>query len=277
MAGGEGVQQPGGQPGGAAGAQLPGGAAGAAQPGAGDRPGEYLDDGVLAVGEAAAGGGEGTQRVRVVIGLEGRISVRASRSVPPAASARAGNGGAAGAVTAWAPGQAASMARSIMPGGTVPGTHIRIVMTGPAQVYSNPRWGWPCHSRAHRGRSSPVRCPHSASPPAGSASGGASTVITRAFAARAACWRRRSHARPAHCDDQGSGQRRPGRRALVAGGFQQDAGDAGGYRARVGQVPAQRADRGSRTRRAASCPDHHGEAAARHSRPSSPVSLPSPG
>ena len=102
----------------------------------------------------------------------------------------------AGVVTAWAPGQAASIARSIMPGGTVPGTHTPIVITGPAQVYSNPRCGCPCHSRAHRGRSSPPRFPHSASPPAGSASGGASTVITRAFAASAACWRRRSHARP---------------------------------------------------------------------------------
>ena len=81
--------------------------------------------------------------------------MRASRSVPPVASARAGNGGVAGAVTAWAPGQAASMARSIMPGGTVPGTHIRIVMPGPAQVYSNPRWGWPCHSRAHAGAQQP--------------------------------------------------------------------------------------------------------------------------
>ena len=60
-----------GQPGGAAGAQLPGGAAGAAQPGPGDRAGEDLHDGVLPGGEAAAGGGEGPQRIRVVTGLEG--------------------------------------------------------------------------------------------------------------------------------------------------------------------------------------------------------------
>ena len=158
------------------GAQLPGGAAGAAQPGAGDRAGEDLHDGVLPGGEAAAGGGEGPQRVRAWSVLRGRISVRASRSVPPVASAPAGSGGLAGAVTAWAPGQAASMARSTMPGGTVPGTHILIVIPAPpAQVYSKPRCGWPCHSRAHGGRSSPVRCPHSAWPPAGSASGGAST------------------------------------------------------------------------------------------------------
>ena len=50
--------------------------------------------------------------------------------------------------------------------------------------------------------------------------------------------------RPARQDrDHGGGQQRPGYRALITGGVQQDAGDAGGDRARVGQVPAQRADR----------------------------------
>ena len=33
----------------------------------------------------------------------------------------------------------------------------------PVQEYSQPRCGWPCHQRAQAGRSSPVRCPHSAS------------------------------------------------------------------------------------------------------------------
>ena len=58
------------QGGGRAGAQPPGGAAGSAQPGAGDRAGEDLDDGVLPGGQAAAGGGEGPQRIAAVIGFE---------------------------------------------------------------------------------------------------------------------------------------------------------------------------------------------------------------
>ncbi len=155
--------------------------------------------------------------------------MRASRSVPPVASAPAGSGGVAGAVTAWAPGQAASMARSIMPGGTVPGTHTLIVMTGPAQVYSNPMCGCPCRSRAHGGRSSPPRCPHSACPPAGSASGGASTVITRAFGGEGGVLAP-PQPRPAQQAPRSAAaaSSRPGHRALVAGGVQQDAGDAGG-------------------------------------------------
>ena len=130
----------------------------------------------------------------------GRISGRASRSVPPATRAPAGSGGAAGAVTVCAPGQAASTARSIRPGGIVPGTHSRIVIPAaspPAQAYSQPRCGWPCHSRAQGGRSSPVRWPHSATAPSGLACGGARTVTSRAPSAKAACWRRRSYARPA--------------------------------------------------------------------------------
>ena len=60
----------------------------------------------------------------------GRMSGRASRSVPPAMAAPGGSGGPAGAVTVCAPGQAASTARSIRPGGRVPGTHRRIAHPG---------------------------------------------------------------------------------------------------------------------------------------------------
>ena len=130
----------------------------------------------------------------------GRMSGRARRSVPPAMAAPGGSGGPAGAVTVCAPGQAASTARSIRPGGRVPGTHRRIVIPAavpPAQVYSQPRCGCPDSSRAHGGRSSPVRCPHSAAAPAGPACGGARTVTCRAASANAACCRRRSQARPA--------------------------------------------------------------------------------
>ena len=114
----------------------------------------------------------------------GRISARASRSVPPVASTPAGSAGAAGqVVTACAPGQAASTARSTRPGGMRPGTHMLICSPPPAppvQEYSQPRCGWPCHQRAQAGRSSPVRCPHSASAPAGSACGGARMTTCRA-------------------------------------------------------------------------------------------------
>ena len=131
----------------------------------------------------------------------GRISARASRSVPPVASTPAGSAGAAGqVVTACAPGQAASTARSTRPGGMMPGTHMLICSPPPAppvQEYSQPRCGWPCHQRAQAGRSSPVRCPHSASAPAGSACGGARMTTCRAPSASTWWRRRRSHARPA--------------------------------------------------------------------------------
>ena len=55
------------QPGGLPGALGAGGAAGAAQPGSGDRPGEDLDDGVLAVAQPGGGAGQRPQRgVRVM-------------------------------------------------------------------------------------------------------------------------------------------------------------------------------------------------------------------
>ena len=68
MAAGAGqVQQPDRQPGGLPGALGAGGAAGAAQPGSGDRPGEDLDDGVLAVAQPGGGAGQRPQRgVRVM-------------------------------------------------------------------------------------------------------------------------------------------------------------------------------------------------------------------
>ena len=71
-------------PGGMTAAQPPGGAAGLAEPGAGDRAGEDLDDGVLPGGQAAAGGGEGPQRISAVIGFEGAEP----RCGPAAASPR---------------------------------------------------------------------------------------------------------------------------------------------------------------------------------------------
>ena len=85
--------------------------------------------------------------------------MRASRSVPPVASAPAGNGGVAGAVTAWAPGQAASMARSIMPGGTVPGTHTLIVMTGPGPGVLEPDVGLAVPQPGPRGAQQPGQVP----------------------------------------------------------------------------------------------------------------------
>ena len=130
----------------------------------------------------------------------GRMSGRASRSVPPATTAWCGSGGPAGAVRVCAPGQAASTARSIRPGGMVPGTHRRMLIPAaspPDQAYSQPRCGCPCRHLAQAGRSSPVRCPHRAAAPAGPACGGARIVTCRAASVKAACCRRRRCARPA--------------------------------------------------------------------------------
>ena len=260
-----------------AGAQLPGGAAGAAQPGPGDRAGEDLHDGVLPGGEAAAGGGEGPQRIRVVIGFEGEDLGAGQPQRPPGhqrpGRERRGGGGGDGVGAG--------------PGG----------LDGPLDHAGRHRPGDPHPDRHHRARPGvlepdmrlavPQPGPRRAQQPG--------QVPPQRLPAGRVRQRRRQHGdhpgirgeggvlappqpRPAQQHrDQGGGQQRPGHRALVAGGFQQDAGDVRGYRARVGQVPAQRADRGSRTRRAASCPDRCGGAAARHSRPSSPVSLPSSG
>ena len=127
------VQQPGGHPGRLPGALLAGGAAGLAEPGSGDRPGEDLQDGVLAVGEAGRGPGQRPQRRFGVMTGGQRQDVRAGQPQrPPAATASGGSGGLAGAVTVCAPGQAASTARSIRPGGRVPGTHRRMLI--PAAV-----------------------------------------------------------------------------------------------------------------------------------------------
>jgi hypothetical protein len=46
-------------------------------------------------------------------------------------------------VMVCAPGQAASMARSAMPGGTPQGTHRLSVIAALVQEYSQARWGWP--------------------------------------------------------------------------------------------------------------------------------------
>ena len=143
------VEQPGGEPGGLPGALPAGGAAGAAEPGPGDRAGQDLQDGVLAVAQAGRGAGQRPQRrLRVMAGRQredlGAGQPQRARRRP---ARRAGSGGAAGAVTVCAPGQAASTARSIRPGGMVPGTHSRIVIPAaspPAQAYSQPRCGCPC-------------------------------------------------------------------------------------------------------------------------------------
>ena len=143
-------EQPGGEPGGLPGALPAGGAAGLAEPGSGDRPGQDLHDGVLAAGQA------GRRRRPAPAAAppgHGRSTAAGSPGGPAAASPRppaapGGSGGPAGAVTVCAPGQAASTARSIRPGGTVPGTHRRMVIPAaspPAQAYSQPRCGCPCH------------------------------------------------------------------------------------------------------------------------------------
>ena len=61
------VQEPGDEPGGGLpGALLAGSAARLAEPGPGDRPGQHLDDRVLAVAERGGCTGQGSQRVGLV-------------------------------------------------------------------------------------------------------------------------------------------------------------------------------------------------------------------
>ena len=116
----------------------------------------------------------------------------------------------------------------------------------PVQEYSQPRCGWPCHQRAQAGRSSPVRCPHSASAPAGSACGGARMTTCRAPAASTWWRRRRSHARPAITATAADGQHRARGRTPRGEGAQQQPGQPGGRPAGVGHVPAQRPARPAR-------------------------------
>ncbi|CAM4525884.1 hypothetical protein NONI108955_43375 [Nocardia ninae] len=121
--------------------------------------------------------------------LNGSPSRRPSRSSPPATirrtpSAGGGSGGRAGSrVSVCAPGHAEAIARSINPGGIAPGTQSRIAApSSGVTVYSNPRCGCPASTRAHAGRSCPIRCAQNASAPLASTSGGVSTVIWRARA-----------------------------------------------------------------------------------------------
>ena len=260
-----------------AGAQAPGGAAGFAEPGAGDRAGEDLDDGVLPGGQAAAGGGEGPQRISAVIGCEGEDLGAGQPQRPPGHQCRGrqGRGGGGGDGVGAGPGG----------------------LDGPLDHAGRHRPGDPHPDRHHRARPGvlepDMRLPVPKPGPPG-AQQPAQVPPQRLPAGRVRQGRRqhRDHPRirgegsvlappqppPAqHRRDEDGGQQRPGRRALVADGVQQDTGDVRGHRARVSQVPAQGADRGSSTRRAASCPDHGGGAAARHSRPSSPGSLPRSG
>ena len=125
----------------------------------------------------------------------GSASERASRSSPPTASMRrpagalVGIGGRAGVVRVCAPGHAASMARSTMPGGTTPGTQKEIRTPSASKTNSKPRCGWPRKRRAQPGRSRPTRLDHRVIAPDGSTVGGARTVTMRASALRRACRR----------------------------------------------------------------------------------------
>ena len=183
-------------------ALLAGGAAGLAEPGSGDRPGQDLQDGVLAVGEAGRGPGQRPQRrLRVMAGRQ-RQDVRAGQPQRPAGDGGAGRQrrpGRGGDGVRAGPGR---LDGALDQAGRDGAGHPQADASSrrrspPAQAYSQPRCGCPCHHRAQAGRSSPVRCPHSAAAPAGPACGGARTVTCRAASANAACCRRRSQARPA--------------------------------------------------------------------------------
>ena len=255
------------------GTQPPGGAAGCAEPGAGDRTGEDLDDGVLPGGQAAAGGGEGPQRIAAVIGFEGENLGAGQPQRPPRhqRTCREGwDGGGGDGVGAG-------------PGG----------LDGPLEHAGRHRPGDPHPDRHHRARPGvlepDMRLPMPQAGPPGAQQ--PAQVPPQRLPASRVRQRRRQHPdhpravgegsvvappqpRPAQqrCG-KGGRQQRAGHGALVADGVQQYAGGVRGHRARVDQVPAQRADRGSRTWPAPGGPDHRGEAATRHSRPSPPGSL----
>ena len=174
----------------------------------------------------------------------GRMSGRASRSVPPAMTAPGGSGGPAGAVTVCAPGQAASTARSIRPGGMVPGTHRRMLIPAaspPAQAYSQPRCGCPCRQ-----------------PGPGRAQQPGQVAPQRRRAGRAGLRRGQDRdlpgglgergvlppAQPGPARDHGGhrdGEQRPGDRPVVRQGGEQQPGQVPGVAAGVGEVPAGRA------------------------------------
>ena len=196
------VQQPGGQPGGLPGPLLAGGAAGLAEPGSGDRPGQDLQDGVLAVGQAGRGPGQRPQRrLRVMAGRQ-RQDVRAGQPQRPAGdhgSGRQRRAGRGGDGVRAGPGRldgALDQAGRDGAGHPQADASSRRRRRRPRRTPS-PGAAARATSRAQAGRSSPVRCPHSAAAPAGPACGGARTVTCRAASANAACCRRRSHARPA--------------------------------------------------------------------------------
>ena len=58
-----------------------------------------------------------------------------------------------------------------------PGTHSQMATPASEKTYSHATWGWPVSARRQPGRNSPTRFDHNAAPPAGSTTGGASTVI----------------------------------------------------------------------------------------------------
>jgi hypothetical protein len=74
----------------------------------------------------------------------GMVSACWGRSAPPAAAVTSsGMGGPASVVVTVVPRHAARTAASAAPGGTVPGTHSRIVRVCPVQVYSQHTCGVP--------------------------------------------------------------------------------------------------------------------------------------
>ena len=106
----------------------------------------------------------------------GSPSASCGHNAPPACSATAAGIGApaASSVATVQAGHAARTALSTAPGGTVPGTHTRIVRVRPVQVYSHATCGMPKIRRRHTaGVSTPVIVVHSAAADSGVTSGGA--------------------------------------------------------------------------------------------------------
>ena len=104
-----------------------------------------LHAGVLAVADGGAGRQQRPQRIVVVLGAQrqrlGRPAATARRR--PAQRRRRESGRRSSPVTTVQAGQAARTAASTLPGGTVPGTHSRMVRVRPVQVYSQPTCGVP--------------------------------------------------------------------------------------------------------------------------------------
>ncbi|GAB3852390.1 hypothetical protein GCM10027610_080560 [Dactylosporangium cerinum] len=141
---------------------------------------------MLAGAQLRAGGHERAERVGVEVGVVRQPFGGLGQQVPAGCRARGeGMGGAAfGSVVVAAPGQAARIAASTAPGGTVPGTHTVIRSCRPVHVYCHTTCGDPYSSRRLRdGVSTPCRFAHSAAAACSSTSGGGAMVTIRAPAA----------------------------------------------------------------------------------------------